>query len=93
MVNFMLTSKIDKMGRTVIPSLIRKVLDLKEGDYVEWLIDEGRVVIRKKIQVDKTIIKRRFEELRKKAPECFVGGKEVEDKWALKEWALVKLGL
>jgi len=31
----MITTKVDKMGRTVIPSLIRRMLNIKEGDYVE----------------------------------------------------------
>jgi len=90
----MVTTKVDKMGRTVIPSYIRKILDLKEGDRVEWSVEEGKVVVRKKLPIDKDAIKKRFNELKKKAPDCFTEEEEeVEDKWALEEWALAKLGL
>ena len=75
-------TKVDKMGRTVIPSGIRKILNIKEGDYIEWTIENNKVIIRKKMPIDKNLIKKRFEELRKKAPQCFT--EEVgEDKWAL----------
>ena len=53
---------------------------------------KGKVVVRKKLPIDKDAIKKRFNELKKKAPDCFTE-EEVEDKWALEEWALAKLGL
>jgi len=93
MVDLMIMTKVDKMGRTVIPSPIRKILDLKEGDYVEWSVEEGRIVIRKKLSLDRNTIRKRFRELREKAPDCFTEEEEAEDKWALEEWALAKLGL
>jgi len=89
----MVLAKVDKMGRTVIPSEIRKILEIKEGDYIEWTIENNKVIVRKKISVDKNFIKKRLEELRKKAPECFTEEEVEEDKWALREWALAKLGL
>jgi len=92
-ISSMITTKVDKMGRTVIPSPVRKVLGIKEGDYVEWIIEEGRVIVRKKLEVNEDLIRRRFEELRRKAPECFTEKEEGEDKWALEYWALAKLGL
>jgi len=85
-------TKVDKMGRTVIPSGIRKILNIKEGDYIEWTIENNKIIIRKKMPIDKNLIKKRFEELRKKAPECFTEEEVEEDKWALREWALAKLG-
>jgi len=93
MVNILITTKVDKMGRTVIPSPIRKILGIREGDHVEWVIEEGRVVVRKKIQVNEDAVRRRFKELRAKAPKCFIEKEEREDKWALEYWALAKLGL
>lgn len=91
---FMVTTKVDKMGRTVIPSSIRKILNLKEGDRVEWSLEEGKVVVRKKLPMDRDAIKKRFNELRRKAPDCFTEEEEeAEDKWALEKWALAKLGL
>jgi len=89
----MVLTKVDKMGRTVIPSEIRKILEIKEGDYIEWTIENNKVIVRKKISVDKNFIKKRLEELRKKAPECFTEEEVEEDKWALREWSLAKLGL
>jgi len=86
-------TKVDKMGRTVIPSNIRKILNIKEGDYIEWTIENNKVIVRKKASIDKNLIKKRFEELRKKAPKCFTEEEVEEDKWALEEWALAKLGL
>ena len=90
----MITTKVDKMGRTVIPSPIRKMLNIKEGDYVEWIVDDDKVFVRKRLVIDREAIKRRFNELRKSAPKCFTEKeREEEDKWGLREWALAKLGL
>ncbi len=90
----MLETKIDKMGRTVIPSEIRKMLNIKEGDYVEWRIEGNKIIIKKKNETDKEAITRWFETLRKKAPKCFVKENDKEEsKWVSKEWALAKLGL
>jgi len=81
-------TKVDKMGRTVIPSEIRRILEIKEGDYIEWTIENNKVIVKKKISVDKNLIRSRFEELRKKAPKCFTEEEVEEDKWML-----AKLGL
>ncbi len=89
----MVVTKVDKMGRTVIPSSVRRILGVKEGDYVEWIIENGRVIVRKKLELDEDAVRRRFEELRLRAPECFTEEEEEEDKWALEHWALAKLGL
>jgi len=57
-------------------------------------IDRGDKIIdrKKKVSTNKSLIKKRLEELRRKAPECFTEEEVEEDKWALKEWALAKLG-
>lgn len=89
----MIRTKIDKMGRTVIPSPIRRFLEIKEGDYVEWLVEDNKVIVRKKLNLDEERIKARFRELRSRAPRCFVEEAEEEDKWGLREWSLAKLGL
>lgn len=86
-------TKIDKMGRTVVPSPIRKIMDIKEGDYIEWVIEDGKIYVRKRLKIDKKTIKKRFNQLRKTAPKCFTEKPEEEDKWGLQEWALAKLGL
>jgi len=58
-------------------------------------IDRGNKIIdrKKKVSTNKSLIKRRLEELRRKAPECFTREEVEENKWALREWALAKLGL
>jgi AbrB family looped-hinge helix DNA binding protein len=48
----MLETKIDKMGRAVIPSEIRRILDTKEGDHIEWRIEGNKIIIKKKIVTD-----------------------------------------
>ncbi|MHA1581446.1 MAG: hypothetical protein ACTSYM_02940 [Candidatus Baldrarchaeia archaeon] len=56
------------------------------------MIGANKIIDRKKkLSTNKSLIKRRFEELRRKAPECFTKEEMEEDKWALKEWALAKL--
>ena len=90
------TSKLDKLGRTVVPSPVRKALGLKAGDELEWIILPGRAVVRRKARASPEEIRRRIEELRKRAPKCFV--EECEEEMspyeeAIHEWALAKLGL
>ena len=48
-------------------------------------IDKGNKITdrKKKVSTNKSLIKRRFEELRRKAPKCFTGKEVKEDKWAL----------
>ncbi|MGI8575636.1 MAG: AbrB/MazE/SpoVT family DNA-binding domain-containing protein [Egibacteraceae bacterium] len=38
--------KVDDLGRVVIPSSIRKLLDIREGDEVEVHVEDGQVVMR-----------------------------------------------
>jgi len=86
-------TKVDKLGRTSIPSEIRKRLGIKENDEVIWILENDRAYIIKRadVSVDEVI-----EWLRINAPECFISKEEVEemDKWGLdKRWAMKKLGL
>ena len=39
--------RLDDLGRLVIPKEIRKQYRLKEGDSIEFFIDNGRIVIQK----------------------------------------------
>lgn len=39
-------TKISTQGRTVIPVEIRRKLDIREGEEVEWTLDEGVIVVR-----------------------------------------------
>jgi len=88
-------SKVDKMGRTVIPSEIRKFLGITMGDIIEWIISGNYVIVRRSRKGIKSI-RNRLNKLRKKAPECFVIDTELEEtelSGGLKKWALAKLGL
>ncbi len=38
--------KVDDLGRVVIPSSIRKLLDIREGDELEVHVEDGQVVMR-----------------------------------------------
>lgn len=58
-------TKVDKMGRTVIPSNIRKILNIKEGDYIEWTIENNKAIVRKKVSIDKNLIKKDLKNLEK----------------------------
>jgi len=88
-------SKVDKMGRTTIPSKIRKFLGIKDGDTIEWIIRGDSVIVRKSIQGIGNV-RDRFNRLRKRAPECFVYDEKLEESELVKgleRWALAKLGL
>lgn len=39
--------KMDNVGRIVFPSELRKSLDLAEGDPIEILVDDNKIVLRK----------------------------------------------
>jgi AbrB family looped-hinge helix DNA binding protein len=40
-------TKVGRTNRTTIPESIRKLLQIKEGDFLEWIFDNGRIFIRK----------------------------------------------
>ncbi len=40
--------EIDKLGRIVIPMEIRKTLSINEGDALEFVLDDDKIVLRKK---------------------------------------------
>jgi AbrB family looped-hinge helix DNA binding protein len=40
-------TKLGKFNRTTIPESVRKLLQVKEGDYVEWIFNDGRILVRK----------------------------------------------
>ena len=41
------TSKVTSRGQTTIPKPIREALDLQPGDRVEFLVEDGQVVLRR----------------------------------------------
>jgi len=40
-------TRIGKGYRTTIPREVRKFLELTEGDEIEWIYNNGRIIIRK----------------------------------------------
>jgi len=41
-------SRVWGRGYTTVPVIVRRVLDIKDGDELEWyLTDDGRVVVKK----------------------------------------------
>jgi bifunctional DNA-binding transcriptional regulator/antitoxin component of YhaV-PrlF toxin-antitoxin module len=42
-------TKLGKFNRTTIPESVRKLLQVREGDFVEWIFDNGRIFIKKRL--------------------------------------------
>ncbi len=42
-------TRVGKYNRTTIPGEVRKLLDLREGDEVAWLFEDGKIVIEKHV--------------------------------------------
>jgi AbrB family looped-hinge helix DNA binding protein len=40
-------TKIGRDLRTTAPREVRKILDIKEGDIIEWVYEDGRVYVRR----------------------------------------------
>ena len=67
-----------------------------ENDRLEWIVVGDKAVVRRKREVSSKEVRRRINELRRKAPTCFVARRERKrDMYgeAVREWALAKLGL
>ena len=41
-------TRIGKFYRTTIPREVRKLLELNEGDEIEWIFEDNRVILKKK---------------------------------------------
>ena len=40
-------TRIDKNNRTTVPREVRKLLEVGNGDTIEWVYEEGRIYVRK----------------------------------------------
>jgi AbrB family looped-hinge helix DNA binding protein len=40
-------TRVGRNGRTTVPHEVRKLLGLGEGDVVEWVFEDGRVIVRR----------------------------------------------
>jgi len=43
-------TRVGRYYRTTIPREVRKLLGLSEGDEVEWVFEDGRVVVRRALR-------------------------------------------
>lgn len=41
-------SKVSQRGSIVVPKAVRIALTLDNGEFVEWFVESGKVVVRKK---------------------------------------------
>jgi bifunctional DNA-binding transcriptional regulator/antitoxin component of YhaV-PrlF toxin-antitoxin module len=40
-------TKLGKYCRTTVPESVRKLLQVGEGEFVEWVFNDGRIYVRK----------------------------------------------
>lgn len=40
-------TKVDKNNRTTVPREVRRLLELNNGDSIEWVYVDGRIYVRK----------------------------------------------
>jgi AbrB family looped-hinge helix DNA binding protein len=40
-------TRVGRYSRTTIPREVRKLLGISEGDIVEWVFEDGRVIVRR----------------------------------------------
>jgi len=41
-------TRIGKYYRTTVPREVRKILELKESDEIEWILENNRIIVRKR---------------------------------------------
>ncbi len=41
-------TRVGRYYRTTIPREVRKLLELEENDEVEWLFEDGKLIVRKR---------------------------------------------
>ncbi|MEN0057535.1 MAG: type II toxin-antitoxin system PrlF family antitoxin [Bdellovibrio sp.] len=46
------TSKISAKNQTTVPTEVRKALQLTSGDGIRWVIEEGKVSVKKMSKID-----------------------------------------
>jgi AbrB family looped-hinge helix DNA binding protein len=40
-------TKLGRYNRTTVPDEVRKLLNLREGDEIAWILEENRIVVEK----------------------------------------------
>jgi len=41
------TTRIGRYFRTTVPREVRKILDINENDVIEWIFEDGKIIVRK----------------------------------------------
>lgn len=41
-------TRIGKYYRTTVPREVRKILELEENDEIEWVLENGRIIVKKR---------------------------------------------
>ena len=41
-------SKVSQRGSVVVPKVMRKILGVEDGDYLQWIAENGVVTVKKK---------------------------------------------
>ncbi|RLG75940.1 MAG: hypothetical protein DRO12_04925 [Thermoprotei archaeon] len=41
-------TRVGRYYRTTIPREVRKLLELKENDEIEWLFEDGKIIVKKR---------------------------------------------
>ncbi len=86
-------TKVDNLGRTSVPSKIRKLLKINKGDNIVWKQEEGKVIVEKAEEgKDAEEI---IQWLQENAPECGMWESQKTDykTEGLDAWSKKKLGL
>jgi len=42
------TTRVGRYFRTTIPREVRKILDINENDFIEWIFEDGKIVVRRR---------------------------------------------
>lgn len=42
------TTRVGKYYRTTVPREVRKILELTENDEIEWILEENKIIIKKR---------------------------------------------
>jgi len=43
------TTRIGRYYRTTVPREVRRILELRENDEIEWVLENDRVIVRKRL--------------------------------------------
>ena len=44
------TTRLGRYHRTTVPEEVRKLLNLREGDKIAWILEESRIVVERELK-------------------------------------------